>query len=413
MNPLPDNHCSASPTAQNPRLSLPPLSLYIHVPWCVRKCPYCDFNSHEHDGGGELPEDDYISALLDDLQHDLPYVQKREIHSIFIGGGTPSLLSANAYDRLLNSLQKSLTFSSDVEITLEANPGTAEREKFADYHAAGINRLSLGIQSFDAQQLKNLGRIHDHHDAERAIDFARQAGFRRLNLDLMYGLQEQTPAAALDDLHKAISFTPEHLSWYQLTIEPNTAFFKHTPALPAEDTLIDIQDAGLALLHEQGYQRYEVSAFARAGEASRHNLNYWRFGDYLGIGAGAHAKLTEPHKHRILRLRKRKQPAHYLQAAKNSLAQANSNLLVRYPYLADASPIEAEDLPVEFLLNALRLREGFTVSQFEKLTGLPFSRHSKQVDSLQHQGLLTVDGERITTTERGYQFLNSVLEAFL
>jgi oxygen-independent coproporphyrinogen-3 oxidase len=379
----------------------------------VRKCPYCDFNSHEHDGGGELPEDDYISALLDDLQHDLPYVQKREIHSIFIGGGTPSLLSANAYDRLLNSLQKSLTFSSDVEITLEANPGTAEREKFADYHAAGINRLSLGIQSFDAQQLKNLGRIHDHHDAERAIDFARQAGFRRLNLDLMYGLQEQTPAAALDDLHKAISFTPEHLSWYQLTIEPNTAFFKHTPALPAEDTLIDIQDAGLALLHEQGYQRYEVSAFARAGEASRHNLNYWRFGDYLGIGAGAHAKLTEPHKHRILRLRKRKQPAHYLQAAKNSLAQANSNLLVRYPYLADASPIEAEDLPVEFLLNALRLREGFTVSQFEKLTGLPFSRHSKQVDSLQHQGLLTVDGERITTTERGYQFLNSVLEAFL
>jgi oxygen-independent coproporphyrinogen-3 oxidase len=379
----------------------------------VRKCPYCDFNSHEHDGGGELPEDDYISALLDDLQHDLPYVQKREIHSIFIGGGTPSLLSANAYDRLLNGLQKSLTFSSDVEITLEANPGTAEREKFADYHAAGINRLSLGIQSFDAQQLKNLGRIHDHHDAERAIDFARQAGFRRLNLDLMYGLQEQTPAAALDDLHKAISFTPEHLSWYQLTIEPNTAFFKHTPALPAEDTLIDIQDAGLALLHEQGYQRYEVSAFARAGEASRHNLNYWRFGDYLGIGAGAHAKLTEPHKHRILRLRKRKQPAHYLQAAKNSLAQANSNLLVRYPYLADASPIEAEDLPVEFLLNALRLREGFTVSQFEKLTGLPFSRHSKQVDSLQHQGLLTVDGERITTTERGYQFLNSVLEAFL
>ncbi len=413
MNNLPDNHTGASTTGGGPRLSLPPLSLYIHVPWCVRKCPYCDFNSHEHDSGGALPEDDYISALLDDLQHDLPYVQKREIHSIFIGGGTPSLLSANAYDRLLNGIQNSLRFSSDIEITLEANPGTAEREKFADYHAAGINRLSLGIQSFDAQQLKNLGRIHDHHDAERAIDFARKAGFKRMNLDLMYGLQQQTPEAALADIHKAISFAPEHLSWYQLTIEPNTAFFKHTPALPAEDTLIDMQDAGLALLHEQGYQRYEVSAFARPGEASRHNLNYWRFGDYLGIGAGAHAKLTEPHKHRIVRLRKRKQPAHYLQAAKHSLAQASSNLLVRYPYMADASPIEAADLPVEFLLNALRLREGFTISQFESLTGLPFSRHTKQVESLQHQGLLTVDGERISTTMRGYQFLNSVLEAFL
>lgn len=394
-------------------LTLPPLSLYIHVPWCVRKCPYCDFNSHEHEGSGALPEDDYVSALLDDMRHDLKYVQQREIHSIFIGGGTPSLLSAKAYDRLLNGLQKSLTFSSDIEITLEANPGTAEREKFADYYTAGINRLSLGIQSFDARQLKNLGRIHDQHDAERAIEFARSAGFRRLNLDLMYGLQDQTSASALADLHKAIAFAPEHLSWYQLTIEPNTAFYKHTPALPPEDTLIDMQEAGLALLADSGFMRYEISAFARAGEASRHNLNYWRFGDYLGIGAGAHAKLTEPHKARIVRLRKRKQPAHYLQAARHSLTQQDSNLLVRYPYMADASPIEADDLPVEFLLNALRLREGFTVSQFETLTGLPFSRHLKQVESLQHQGLLTVDGERISTTERGYQFLNSVLEAFL
>lgn len=413
MTTPPSSDPGASSTAGTPALTLPPLSLYIHVPWCVRKCPYCDFNSHEHEGEGGLPEDDYINALLDDLHHDLMYVQKRQIHSIFIGGGTPSLLSASAYDHLLNGLQKYLRFSSDIEITLEANPGTAEREKFADYHAAGINRLSLGIQSFDAQQLKNLGRIHDQHDAERAIDFAHSAGFKRLNLDLMYGLQEQTPAAAMADLHKAISFAPEHLSWYQLTIEPNTAFFKHTPPLPAEDALIDMQDAGLALLHQHGYQRYEISAFARHGEASRHNLNYWRFGDYLGIGAGAHAKLTEPHKNRILRLRKRKQPGHYLQAAKLSLTQADNNLLVRYPYMADASPIEADDLPVEFLLNALRLREGFTVSQFESLTGLPFSRHTKQVESLQHQGLLSVDGERITTTERGYQLLNSVLQAFL
>jgi oxygen-independent coproporphyrinogen-3 oxidase len=379
----------------------------------VRKCPYCDFNSHEHEGAGELPEEDYVSALLDDLQHDLAYVQQREIESIFIGGGTPSLLSAHAYDRLFNGLQKSLHFSRDIEITLEANPGTAEREKFADYYSAGINRLSLGIQSFDPQQLKNLGRIHDQHDAERAIDYARKAGFNRLNLDLMYGLQEQTPDAALADLHKAIRFAPEHLSWYQLTIEPNTAFYKHTPPLPPEDTLIDMQDAGLALLQEQGLQRYEISAFAREGEASRHNLNYWRFGDYLGIGAGAHAKLTEPHKNRILRLRKRKQPAHYLQAAKHSLSQASTNLLVRYPYMDDASPIESQDLPVEFLLNALRLREGFSISQFESLTGLPFSGYLKQVESLQHQGLLTIEGERITTTARGYQFLNTVLEAFL
>ncbi|MDP1757049.1 MAG: radical SAM family heme chaperone HemW, partial [Pseudohongiella sp.] len=304
-------------------------------------------------------------------------------------------------------------FSSDIEITLEANPGTAEREKFADYYSAGINRLSLGIQSFDPQQLKNLGRIHDQHDAERAIDYARKAGFKRLNLDLMYGLQEQTPDAALADLHKAIRYAPEHLSWYQLTIEPNTAFYKHTPPLPPEDALIDMQDAGLALLQEQGLQRYEISAFAREGEASRHNLNYWRFGDYLGIGAGAHAKLTEPRKNRILRLRKRKQPTHYLQAAKHSLSQASTNLLVRYPYMADASPIESQDLPVEFLLNALRLHEGFTISQFESLTGLPFSGHLKQVESLQHQGLLTIEGERITTTARGYQFLNTVLEAFL
>ncbi|MDP2282874.1 MAG: radical SAM family heme chaperone HemW [Pseudohongiella sp.] len=396
-----------------PTLTLPPLSLYIHVPWCVRKCPYCDFNSHEHEGAGELPEEDYVSALLDDLQHDLAYVQQREIESIFIGGGTPSLLSAHAYDRLFNGLQKSLRFSSDIEITLEANPGTAEREKFADYYSAGINRLSLGIQSFDPQQLKNLGRIHDQHDAERAIDYARKAGFKRLNLDLMYGLQEQTPDAALADLHKAIRYAPEHLSWYQLTIEPNTAFYKHTPPLPPEDALIDMQDAGLALLQEQGLLRYEISAFAREGEASRHNLNYWRFGDYLGIGAGAHAKLTEPHKNRILRLRKRKQPAHYLQAAKHSLSQANTNLLVRYPYMADASPIESQDLPVEFLLNTLRLREGFTISQFESLTGLPFSGHLKQVESLQHQGLLTIEDERIATTARGYQFLNTVLEAFL
>jgi len=392
-------------------LTLPPLSLYIHVPWCVRKCPYCDFNSHAQNG--ELPEDEYIDALLDDLNHDLNYVQGREILSIFIGGGTPSLLSAKAYEKLFADMQQKLHFASDIEITLEANPGTAEREKFADYFALGINRLSIGVQSFDAGHLQRLGRIHDANDAERAIEFARKAGFKRLNLDIMYGLGEQTLEQAIADLQRAISFEPEHLSWYQLTIEQNTAYYKQPPPIPPEDSIIEMQDSGLALLAANGLQRYEVSAFAREGEASRHNLNYWRFGDYLGIGAGAHGKITQPLQGRILRMRKRKQPDHYLQAARYSKAQAEKNLVARYPYLADGTPIEKEDLPLEFLLNALRLREGFTVSQYEALTGLPFSDLGKRVESLTHQGLLTADGERITTTERGYQFLNSVLGAFV
>lgn len=393
-------------------LTLPPLSLYIHVPWCVKKCPYCDFNSHENDTDS-LPEEEYIAALLDDLTHDLAYVQGRDIISIFIGGGTPSLLSADAYQTLFAGLQQHLNFADDIEITLEANPGTAERDKFADYYRLGINRLSLGVQSFSATQLGNLGRIHDPADAERAIDYARNAGFRRLNIDIMYGLQDQTPEQALDDLSRAIHFSPEHISWYQLTVEPNTAFYNHPPPLPPEDTLIAIQDAGLALLAANGYQRYEISAFARPGEASRHNINYWQFGDYLGIGAGAHGKLTQPGKGRILRLRKRKQPAHYLAAARHSHSQSDRNLLVRYPYLADAAPIEAAELPIEFLLNALRLRQGFTPAQYEQRTGLAFSDLAKQVELLQQQQLLTTEGGLVRTTDKGYQFLNSVLEAFL
>lgn len=396
-------------------LELPPLSLYIHVPWCVRKCPYCDFNSHEQKG--ELPEDDYIDALLDDFRHDLPYVQKRAINTIFIGGGTPSLLSARAYDRLLNGLQAMATFASDIEITLEANPGTAEREKFADYHSAGINRLSLGIQSFDPQQLQQLGRIHNEHDAVRAIEYAHMAGFSRLNLDIMYGLQAQSLTSAMSDLQQAIDAAPEHISWYQLTIEPNTVFFKHPPPLPPEDTLIDIQDSGLTLLADNGFNRYEISAFARTGGQSRHNLNYWRFGDYLGIGAGAHGKITQRSRQRILRMHKRRQPGHYLQAAalvkKQAQNQQAGNLLNRYPYLADAGPIETDQLPLEFLLNALRLRDGFTREQFEQRTGLAFSEIAKQVESLQQRQLLQVDGNRISTTDTGYQFLNSVLEAFV
>jgi putative oxygen-independent coproporphyrinogen III oxidase len=402
-------------TSARTTLELPPLSLYIHVPWCVRKCPYCDFNSHEQKG--PLPEDDYIDALLDDFRHDLPYVQKRSISSIFIGGGTPSLLSAQAYDRLLNGLQKMADFAADIEITLEANPGTAERNKFTDYRSAGINRLSLGIQSFNPQQLQQLGRIHDEHDAARAIEFAHKAGFSRLNLDIMYGLQDQALESAMSDLQQAVAAAPEHISWYQLTIEPNTVFFKHPPPLPPEDTLIDIQDSGLALLAGHGFERYEVSAFAQAGGQSRHNLNYWRFGDYLGIGAGAHGKITQRSRQRILRMHKRRQPGHYLQAAAAAKSQREAhgagNLLNRYPYLADAGPIEAEELPLEFLLNALRLREGFSKTQFEQRTGLSFALLTDRVSVLQTQGLMEVSGDQLRTTDKGYQFLNSVLGYFV
>lgn len=378
-------------------LQLPPLSLYVHVPWCVRKCPYCDFNSHQKNG--ELPEDAYVDALIADFLADLDGVQGRPLQSIFIGGGTPSLFSARAYERLFEELQRHVPFAQDIEITLEANPGTAERAKFADYRRAGINRLSIGIQSFDAAQLQHLGRIHDADDARKAIDFARAAGFDNLNLDLMYGLKDQTPEAAMRDLETAMAFAPEHLSWYQLTIEPNTEFFKRPPALPEEDALIDIQDAGLALLAQRGYHRYEISAFAQPGRQARHNLNYWRFGDYLGIGAGAHGKITRPDTGEILRTRKKKQPAHFLEIP----GKAMSEVL----------PIPADERAIEYLLNVLRLSEGFTAPQFEAATGLGFEPLRKQVSSLQLRQLLSVVDGVMRPTDKGQQFLNSVLEEFL
>lgn len=397
------------------RLQVPPLSLYVHIPWCVRKCPYCDFNSHQK--SGELPETEYVDALLRDFADDLPWIsgqkqedgQAREIGSIFFGGGTPSLFSARAYERLFNGLLQHVRFAADIEITLEANPGTAERDKFADYRRAGINRLSIGIQSFDDTQLQNLGRIHGSDDGRKAIEFARLAGFDNLNIDIMYGLKQQSLAAALADLNEAISFAPEHLSWYQLTIEPNTEFFKRPPALPPEDELIDIQDSGLALLKQHGYARYEVSAFARDGRRSRHNLNYWRFGDYLGIGAGAHGKITLPaactaEQNQILRTRKTRQPGHYLEAARS---------LLPTPFRAETTAIATEDLALEFMLNVLRLQEGFTAAQFEAATGLGFEVVQKQVESLQNKALLSDEGSVIRPTEKGQQFLNSVLEEFL
>ena len=378
-------------------LQLPPLSLYVHVPWCVRKCPYCDFNSHQKNG--VLPEDAYVDALIADFLADRDGVQGRPLQSIFIGGGTPSLFAARSYERLFAALQRQVPFAQDIEITLEANPGTAERAKFADYRRAGINRLSIGIQSFDAAQLQHLGRIHDADDARKAIDFARAAGFDNLNLDLMYGLKDQTPEAALRDLDTALAFAPEHLSWYQLTIEPNTEFFKRPPALPEEDALIDIQDAGLALLAQRGYGRYEISAFAQPGRQARHNLNYWRFGDYLGIGAGAHGKITRPDTGEILRTRKKKQPAHFLE--------------IPGAAMAEVLPIPQDERAIEYLLNVLRLSEGFTAPQFEAVTGLSFEPLRKQVSSLQLRQLLSVVDGVMRPTDKGQQFLNSVLEEFL
>ena len=383
-------------------LQLPPLSLYVHIPWCVRKCPYCDFNSHQKNG--ELPETDYIDALLQDFSYDLSYVQGRQISTIFFGGGTPSLFSAASYDKLFDGLQRHVKFDSSIEITLEANPGTAEREKFADYRRAGINRLSIGIQSFTDTQLQNLGRIHGSADGRKAIEYARLAGFDNLNVDIMYGLKEQSLDSALQDLRAAIEYQPEHLSWYQLTIEPNTEFFKRPPPLPPEDELIAIQDSGLALLDRHGYTRYEVSAFARGVRRAAHNLNYWRFGDYLGIGAGAHGKVTLASEQRIIRTRKKKQPGHYLEARHSLLKNA---------FNAETADIARDDLALEFMLNALRLTEGFTALQFEAATGLGFDAVEKQVESLLHKHLLMTANNVIRPTDKGQQFLNSVLEEFV
>ncbi|MET0355328.1 MAG: radical SAM family heme chaperone HemW, partial [Cellvibrio sp.] len=281
-------------------LSLPPLSLYIHIPWCIRKCPYCDFNSHQ--ANNNIPEAEYVSALRFDLQQDVVLAQGRKLTSIFFGGGTPSMLSAKAIAQIVKDAQTIIGFEPEIEITLEANPGTFEQEKFSGFRAAGINRLSIGIQSFNDTQLKLLGRVHGSDEALRAVDVARKAGFDNINLDLMHGLPEQSVMGAKADLAQAIALAPEHISWYQLTIEKNTEFYSAPPVLPVEDTLADIQDEGQVMLAQAGYEQYEISAYAKNKKRARHNINYWEFGDYLGIGAGAHGKITQPEQSRIMRL---------------------------------------------------------------------------------------------------------------
>ena len=402
---------------EKPSMSLPPLSLYIHVPWCVRKCPYCDFNSHKAEE--HIPETEYVQALLDDLEADLPWVQGREIQTIFIGGGTPSLLSVEAYKNLLAGLQEKVTFVKDIEITMEANPGTFEAVKFAGYRKLGINRLSIGVQSFADHQLKHLGRIHDGQQAVAAIKMAKEAGFDNFNIDLMHGLPDQSQAQALADIQQAIDLGPTHMSWYQLTIEPNTEFFKRPPVLPEDETLWDIQEAGQALLAEHGFEQYEVSAYAQKDKQATHNLNYWQFGDYLGIGAGAHGKVTDlinaPESltaSPVFRTWKTRAPKDFLNAATDDAKQKGKN------FLAGKESIQNEDIGLEFLMNALRLQQGFDLNLFEQRTGYPLATIASGIDTAIEKGLLEKnlleDGsEQIKTSAKGSLFLNEILALFM
>ena len=377
-------------------LQLPPLSLYVHIPWCVRKCPYCDFNSHE--AGQTIPEQDYVRALIEDLKADLAWVQGRKLHSIFFGGGTPSLFSGQAIGDILKAAEKLIGFETDIEITLEANPGTFEQQKFSDFYSAGVNRLSIGIQSFNNQHLQRLGRIHDGEQAIKAIATAQLAGFNNFNIDLMHGLPEQSLEQAQADIQQAIDSGAQHISWYQLTIEPNTAFYSKPPPLPNDDRLADIQQGGMNLLHEHQFGQYEVSAFALHGQTSRHNINYWEFGDYLGIGAGAHGKITLPEQDSVIRTSKTRQPDHYL-AREGSLLVQNS-------------AISRDEMALEFMMNGLRLKNGVATEYFIPRTGLDMLSVATQVADLQRKGLMEPDSDRYNTTHLGYQFLNTVLQSF-
>jgi oxygen-independent coproporphyrinogen-3 oxidase len=393
--------------------SLPPLSLYVHIPWCVRKCPYCDFNSHE--ARAKIPEREYIDALLRDLEQDLPRVWGRIVHTIFIGGGTPSLFSPESIDRLLSGIRARLPLDQNIEITLEANPGTVELERFKGFRAAGINRLSIGIQSFEDEKLKALGRIHGREEALRAAEAARAAGFDNFNLDLMFGLPGQTLEQALADMHTAIGLRPTHLSAYQLTIEPNTLFHARPPTLPDDDTTWEMQNQLQTELAAAGYRQYEVSAYARPGYECRHNLNYWKFGDYLGIGAGAHAKITAAGDAQgcasaarggmpgaaITRLWKVKHPNEYLSAAGTPESIGGEQQLSRH------------DAAAEFMLNALRLVDGFPSPLFQERAGLPISACEPELAQAENQGLIEWDARTIRPTPQGRRFLNNLLELFV
>ena len=380
--------------------TLPPLSLYIHIPWCVRKCPYCDFNSHE--ASGETPERRYIDALVSDLDHSLPKIWGRRVYSIFFGGGTPSLFSARAIDEILAAVRARVTLDVEAEITLEANPGTFEADKFRGYREAGVNRLSIGIQSFNEQHLQALGRIHNGGEARRAIGIA-QANFDNINLDIMFALpgpeNRQTLEECAQDIDTALSFGTNHLSVYHLTLEANTLFHRFPPKLPDDETAADMQEMISQKLSAAGYAHYETSAYAKPGRECRHNLNYWRFGDYLGIGAGAHGKLSFPD--RITREARYKQPEAFMQNAAVGTA------------IQEEKTVPRAELAFEFMLNALRLADGFAASLFTERTGLPITAISRQLDLAEQRGLIARDIKTIRPTEKGQMFLNDLLEMFL
>ena len=373
-------------------LELPPLALYIHYPWCVKKCPYCDFNSHEgsiHNG--------YIKALLKDLDDDLKFIQNRKIHSIFIGGGTPSLMSIEDAYELFDGLNERLSISKNIEITLEANPGTFEVEKFSEFRKAGINRLSVGVQSFKDNQLKFLGRIHSGGDALRAISEAKKVGFDNLNIDLMYGLKDQTIDMCLEDVMQAIELKPSHISFYQLTLEPNTLFAKYPPKLPIDEKIWDMGEQGAELLNQNGFRQYEVSAYSK--RPSEHNINYWKFGDYIGIGAGAHGKITDVESQQIFRTLKPKSPKDYL-----SKMQAGADIPTKK---------EVDNVAFEFMLNSLRLKDGFSSSLFESRTGLLIESFGFELGRAENLGLLENKNNWIKPTSKGFNFLNELQEIFL
>ncbi len=374
---------------------LPPLSLYIHIPWCLQKCPYCDFNSHASDGEA-VPEQEYVDCLLSDLKDEAALAQGRPLQSIFIGGGTPSLLSPEALSRLLSGVREQLDCVDGMEVTMEANPGTFEIDRFAGFREAGVNRLSIGVQSFDDGCLQQLGRVHDAEQAKQAIAAAKQLGFDRVNVDLMHGLPGQTPAMAQADLQQAIELGPDHLSWYQLTLEPNTLFYSQPPELPEEDDLVDIQEAGQELLQAAGFKQYEISAWCQPGNQAKHNLNYWRFGDYLGIGAGAHGKISvmQDGELQVTRRVKLRQPKAYMQAIQP---------------LASVDTVAKEDVPLEFFMNALRLREGVSQGLYAQRTGQNLDA-VEALSRLRQRGLLEHD--RLQATELGWRFLNEVLADF-
>ncbi len=386
-------------TLSSALLKPPPLSLYIHIPWCVQKCPYCDFNSHtlKH----HIDETAYLNALIADLTQELPHIWGRRLVSIFIGGGTPSLMSGDFYDRLFSQIRALIPFAPDIEITLEANPNSVEADKFQNFFDAGIHRISIGVQSFQQHQLQQLGRAHSVDEAHKAIHIAQSAGFERINVDLMYGLPKQSLQECQQDLQKAIDSGVTHISWYQLTLEPNTPFYRQPPVLPNDDTIADMMQTGLEYLQEQGFTRYEISAFSsNKVHACQHNINYWQFGDYLGIGAGAHGKRTMINDNNIVRTMKHKHPKAYLQNHTHDFIQTQET-------------IPLEDLPLEFMMNALRLTQGVPAHFFEERTGLSISTIMPLLRHLKNKTYLSDSLSQIQATDTGLQFLNDLLEHFL